>query len=253
MLTKLLSSLLLLLTTALLYGQTNAAALSPIQALKRENKELRGGGTITGTFNDQLTTYGLSTCPGIAAIGVAGDPSTNTMKILTHVFCDSNVENYLSEFKSIFRSSTLISPSIALSVVNPAKIPAGREAQTIINMLSFRAAADVLPPNEKWRILHYERQTLEGGEDEGAGELQISNGNPAIIAEGKIPMNPNPPPPFRCSWPFRYLLPTASDEEVAAGLAEANQICVDAPYECFGGQVKGCNVGVPEGECSCHS
>ncbi|KAM7197533.1 hypothetical protein V8F33_005499 [Rhypophila sp. PSN 637] len=253
MLTNPLSSLLLLLTTALLYGQTNAAALSPAHVLKRENKELRGGGTITGTFDDQLTTYGLSTCPGIAAIGVAGNPSTNIMKIVTHVFCDSNVENYLSEFKSTFHAASLISPSIALSVVNPAKFPEGKEAQTIINMLSFRAAADVLPPNEKWRILHYERQTLEGGEDEGGGELQISNGNPAIIADGHIHMNPNPPLPFRCSWPFRYLLDTASDEEAAAGLAEANQICVDAPYECPGGQGKGCNVGVFEGECSCHS
>ncbi|KAM7183993.1 hypothetical protein V8F20_012392 [Naviculisporaceae sp. PSN 640] len=242
------TSLFLLLATSL-SQLTHATPLSSMTLAKREDKVVGGGGTITGGIHDSLNTYGLATCPGMAAVGVAAC-SGCIAKVLTHVLCGLEWERYLSEFVAAYQEADLGFSSIALAVANP-DITAAPDAQRIINMGCFRAAANLYPVNERWRILHLERQTLEG---EG-GTLKVTVGN-AIIAEGTVTMNPEPPRPAACSWPYRYLSRGATDGEITRAVQEAHQICSDYfdgnGIPCRAPLVPGCDFQAKyEGECKC--
>ncbi|KAM7210581.1 hypothetical protein V8F06_014040 [Rhypophila decipiens] len=231
-------------------------SLAPL--IKRADIELRDGGTIVGTFEDKLTTFGLATCPGIAAIGVATN-NARTSKVLSHILC-GNYPNWLNLFHQEMNTAQLQFPSIILSVSNPAlqSDPDLREAQKLVNRDTFTAVAQHVSPNELWRIVFYERESLFGGEPDGAGELQIAAGlPPQVFVERKIPINPVEPPTVEatCSWPFRYLAANATPQEIDNAHNLANLICQQAVAggkECPAGTTVFCDDQLrEEGLCAC--
>ncbi|KAM7203325.1 hypothetical protein V8F33_002316 [Rhypophila sp. PSN 637] len=230
-------------------------SLAPL--VKRADIDLRDGGTIVGTFDDKLTTYGLATCPGIAAFGVATN-NARTSKILSHILC-GNYPNWLNLFHQAMNNAQLQFPSIILSVGNPAlqTDPDLREAQKLVNRDTFAAVTQHIDPNELWRIVFYERESLFGGEPDGAGELQIAAGTPQVFVERKIAINPVEPPTVEatCSWPFRYLAENATPQEIQNAHNLANQICQQAVAggkECPAGTTVFCDDQLrEEGLCAC--
>ncbi|KAM7190221.1 hypothetical protein V8F20_009843 [Naviculisporaceae sp. PSN 640] len=224
---------------------------------KRDDKVLDTGGTITGTDSDSLMTFGLSTCPGMAAIGVASTTG-GVNKVLTHVLCGPDYLQYLTEFTNTMNAAGMGWPVVAVSVVNPNLFSDQglADAQRDVNRNTLDTAQvqfGIGDTNEWWRVLVHERQSLEGGEDQGFGELAVSQQDLVIWYDRVNAFSPKEPPTLdiHCAWPYTYLRSDASDEDRDAAVTRINAICASGGG-CPEGQISLCDVfSRPEGSCYC--